>query len=122
VSLTTLRNIGIILLIALAVYALPGGGTSASIVEAVVSIAFLVAIWLILMRLYREHRMTLFSLGDRHRGILYASFCGVLFAGASGGSTGRWWDSGPLTLLWIALLLACFYGFYAVFRHWREYA
>lgn len=121
-SSTTLRNIGIILLLAVAVFALPGGGTGAAIVEALLSIAFGVAIWLVLMRLYREHRTTLFSLGDRHRGILYASFCGILFAGASGGRTGRWWDSAPLTLLWIALLVACFYGFYMVFRHWREYA
>ena len=121
-SRTALRNIGIILLLALAVFALPGGGTGAGIVEALLQIAFGVAIWLVLMRMYREHRTTLFSLGDKHRGILYASFCGILFAGASGGRAGRWWDSAPLTLLWVALLLACFYGFFLVFRHYREYA
>ena len=120
-SLTTLRNIGIILLLALAVFALPGGGTGAGIVEALVSVAFGVGIWLILMRLYREHRTTLFGLGDRHRGILYASFCGILFAGASAGR-GQWWANAPLTLLWFVLLVGCFYGFYMVYRHWREYA
>ena len=119
-STTALRNIGIILLLAVAVFALPGGGTSADIIEALLSIAFAVAIWLVLMRLYREHRTTLFSLGDRYRGILYASFCGILFAGASAGR-GQWWDSAPLTLLWFALLVACFYGFYMVFRYYREY-
>ena len=118
--MTTLRNVGIILLLAVAVFALPGGGTGASIVEALLSIAFGVAIWLVLMRMYREHRTTLFSLGDQHRGILYASFCGLLFAGAAGGR-GQWWDSAPLTLLWFALLFACFYGFYLVFKHYREY-
>jgi hypothetical protein len=119
VSLTTLRNIGIILLLALAVFALPGGGTGAGIVEALVGIAFGVGIWLFLMRMYREHRVALFALGDKYRGVLYASFCGVLFAGAS---YREWWDSAPLTLLWMALLVACGYGFYATYRHWREYA
>jgi hypothetical protein len=121
VSTAALRNIGIILALAVAVYVLPGGGTGAAIVEALVSIAFLVAIWLILMRLYREHRTTLFSLGDKHRGILYGSFCGLLFLGAAGGEN-QWWDNPGLVLAWLVLLGACVYGFVAVFRHYREYA
>src|SRR3712207_8673938 len=70
-SLTTLRNIGIVLLLAVAVYAVPGGGTAAGIIGALISIAFAVGIWLFLMRMYREHRATIFGLGDRHRGFLY---------------------------------------------------
>jgi hypothetical protein len=116
---TTARNVAIILLLAAAVYALPGGGTGAAIVEALVGIAFGVGIWLFLMRMYREHRTTLFSLGDRYRGILYASFCAILFLGAS---AGKWWDSAALTFLWLAIVVAAIYGFYATYRHWREYA
>jgi hypothetical protein len=117
--MTALRNIGIIVLLAVAVFALPGGGTGAGVVEALISIAFFVGIWLIIMRLYRENRMTIFSLGDRYRGILYGALCGLLFAGAA---AREWFDSAALTFLWFALVVACGYGLYATYRHWREYA
>ena len=115
---TALRNIGIILLLTLAVFALPGGGTGAGIVSALLGIAFSVVIWLFLMRMYQEHRMTIFALGDRYRLVLYASLAALLFAGAS---AGRWWDTGALTLVWFVLLGAAIYGLVATFRHWRAY-
>ena len=115
---TGARNIGIILLLAVAVYALPGGGTGAAVISAIIGIAFSVGIWLLLMRLYRENRMTIFGLDDRFRGILYASLAALLFLGAA---AGRWWDNGPLTVLWLALLGAAIYGLVATYRHWREY-
>jgi hypothetical protein len=115
---TTLRNIGIILVLALAVFALPGGGTGAQIISALIGIAFSVAIWMLLMRMYRENRMTIFGLGDRYRGILYASLAGILFLGAS---ASRWWAEGGLTVVWIVLLGAAGYGLVATFRHWRAY-
>ena len=118
-STTTLRNIGIILLLAVAVFALPGGGTGAAIVSALLSIAFGVAIWLFCMRMYREHRTTIFGLGDQYRGIFYASLLGLLFCGAA---FGRWNDYAALTFLWIALLAACCFGLFRTWRHYREYA
>jgi hypothetical protein len=118
VSSTTLRNIGIILLLALAVFALPGGGTGASIVSALIGIAFSVAIWMFLMRSYREHRMTIFALGDQHRGILYASLAALMFCGAS---AQKWWQNGPLTVLWLVLAGAAVYGLVTTYRHWRAY-
>ena len=118
VSSTTLRNIGIILLLAVAVFALPGGGTGAAIVSALIGIAFSVAIWFFLMRMYREHRMTIFALGDRYRAIFYGSLAGLLFAGAS---AARWWDSGGLTVLWFVVVGLAIYGLVATYRHWRAY-
>ena len=115
---TVLRNIGIVLLLAVAVFALPGGGVGAEIIGALISIAFSVAIWFFLMRMYREHRMTIFALGDRYRGILYGSLAALLFAGAS---ARRWWDSGGLTVLWLALVALAVWGLVATYRHWREY-
>jgi hypothetical protein len=117
-STAALRNIAIILVLAVAVYALPGGGTGAEIVAALLGIGFGVAIWLFLMRMYREYRMTIFGLGDRYRGILYASLAAILFAGAA---ADKWWDSGPLTVAWLVLLGAAIYGLVATFRHWRSY-
>src|ERR671921_890605 len=98
---TTLRNVGIVLLLALVVFALPGGGTAAGMIGAFIQVAFGVGIWLFLMRMYREYRVTVFSLGDTHRGILYASLAALLFLGAA---ASRWFDSSPLTLLWFIVI------------------
>lgn len=117
-ELKTVRNIGIILLIAVAVFALPGGGSGAAVVRALISIAFALGIWLFLMTMYREHRMTIFSLGDQYRAILYGSLAAILFLGAS---ADKFFDSGPLTVLWLAILGAAVYGFVATYRHWRAY-
>ena len=111
------RNILIIVLIALAVWAIPGGGTAASVVGELISIAFAIAIWFALVYVYRNFRMTIFTLGDRHRGMLYAGLASILFLGAS---ADRFWDDSALTLLWFAVLAAAGYCLVATFRQWRE--
>ncbi len=113
------RNILIVVLLAAAVYAVPGGGTAASIVSAFISIAFAVAIWFALVYVYRNFRTTIFSLGDRHRGMLYGGLAAILFLGAS---ANRFFDSSAGTLAWLTILAAAGYALYATFRHWREYA
>ncbi len=118
-STAALRNVAIILVLAAAVYALPGGGTTAAIIGSLISIAFAVGIWLFLMRMYREHRVTIFGLGDKYRGVLYASLAALLFAGAA---ASRWFDSAPLTLLWFVVLGAAVYGLVATWRYWRAYS
>jgi hypothetical protein len=111
------RNILIVLLIALAVWAIPGGGTAASIVGELISIAFAVAIWFALVYVYRNFRVTIFTLGDRHRGMLYGGLASILFLGAA---ADRFFDDSALTLLWFAILGAAAYCVVATFRHWRE--
>ena len=113
------RNILIILLIAAAVWALPGGGTAAAVVAGIIGAAFSVAIWLVLVYVYRNFRTTIFSLGDQYRGMLYGAGAAILFLGAS---YGRLLDTGVGTFVWFALLGAAAYSLIAVFRHWREYA
>jgi hypothetical protein len=113
------RNILIILLIALAVWAIPGGGTAAAIVGAIISIAFFVAMWFALLYVYRNYRITIFSLGDRYRGMLYGGLASLLFLGAA---ADRFFDSPGLTLVWFAILGAAAYCLVATFRHWREEA
>ncbi len=113
------RNILIVLLIALAVYAIPGGGTAASIVGEFISIAFAVAIWFALVYVYRNFRTTIFGLGDRHRGLLYGGLAAILFLGAA---ADRFFDDPALTLLWFVILGATLYALVATFRHWREEA
>jgi len=118
-NVSALRNVGIVLLLAVAVFALPGGGTAAGVISALIGIAFAVGIWLFLHHMYREHRMTIFGLGDRVRGVFYASLAALLFAGAA---ASEWFETAPLTLLWFVLLGAAVYGLVATWRHWRAYS
>lgn len=113
------RNILIVLLIAAAVYAVPGGGTAAGVVGAIVSIGFAVAIWFALVYVYRNFRTTIYSLGDRHRGMLYGGLAAILFLGAA---ADRFFDTAAGTFAWFAILAAAAYALIATFRHWREYA
>jgi hypothetical protein len=116
---TAARNIAIVLVLALAVWLLPGGGTSAEVVGELLFIAFAAGIALIVIRLYRERRSDLFGLGDRHQALLYGGLATLLFCGAS---AGRFFDSAPGTIIWIALLGGAVYALVMVFRHYREYA
>ncbi len=113
------RNILVILLIAVAVWALPGGGMAASILGQIISIAFLVAIWFALVYVYRNFRTTIFTLGDRHRGMLYGGLAAILFLGAS---ADRFFEYSSLTLVWFAILGAAIYALVATFRQWRAEA
>ncbi len=113
------RNILIVLLLAAAVYAIPGGSIAAGIVGTLISIAFAVAIWFALVYVYRNFRTTIFGLGDRHRGFLYAGLAAILFLGAA---ADRFFDSAAGTFAWLAILGAAAYALIATFRHWREYA
>ena len=113
------RNILIVVVIAVAVYALPGGGTAAGVAEGFVSAGFAVAIWFALVYVYRNFRVTIFSLGDRYRGMLYGGLAAILFLGAS---ADKFFDTSAGTLVWFAVLGAAAYALIATFRHWREYA
>jgi uncharacterized membrane protein YdcZ (DUF606 family) len=112
------RNILIVLLLAGAVYALPGGGTTAGIISALLGIAFAVGIWFLLMRMYREHKTTIYGLGDRHRLLLYGGLAAILFLGAS---ASRFFESGVGTLVWLLIVGAMIYAFVQVFRQYRAY-
>jgi uncharacterized membrane protein len=67
------RNIAIILLIAAAVDLLPGGGNAANTVLQAISLLFIGVLGWFASLMYREHRTTLYSLGDKRRAVVYAS-------------------------------------------------
>jgi hypothetical protein len=114
-----LRNIAIIVVLALAVWQLPGGGTAANTIGNLLSLILFAGLVFFGYRLYMEHRATLSDLPDQQRNILYASAGLLVFALVA---TSRMWDSGgALILLWFALIGAAAYGFYSVFRAYREY-
>jgi hypothetical protein len=114
------RNVIVVVLLAAAVYALPGGGTSAAIIGQLISIAFAVGIAFLIVRLYRENRMTIYGLGERHRALLYGALATLLFAAAA---AHRMFDAGgAFALLWLVLVGGAAYALYLVWRQHREYA
>jgi hypothetical protein len=112
------RNVLIILLLAVAVAFVPGGGQTSSVIVQILSFGFLAAISIWGFRLYREHRVDLYSLGDRNRAILYGSG-GVALLTVTG--TPRLWDTGAGVIVWFALIAGASFGVYTVFRAWRSY-
>lgn len=119
-DLRTARNVAIVLLIAAAVFLLPGGGRAASTFESVLLIGFGVGFAYLGLRLYREHRVSLHGLGDRHRAILYGALALAGFEILSYTRMVR--ESRTIFgVLWFALLLAVLWGLLEVYRHWRSY-
>jgi hypothetical protein len=112
------RNLAIVLAIALAVLVLPGGGDAANLVGAILSLIFAGGIVFFVGRLYRENRIGIFGLGDRHRAILYGSFAVAAIAVAA---TNRMWETGAGTLAWFVLVGGASWGLVAVIQHARRY-
>jgi hypothetical protein len=114
----TVRNIVIVLVIAALVVAVPGGGTGADVALQAASLAFLASIAWIASRLYREHRVALYSLGDARRATLYGAI-GV--AALTLTATSRLWDTGTGEIVWFALLGGAAYAAFAVIWSARKY-
>ena len=113
-----LRTAAIVALLALGVWALPGGGTAADFVAALLFVVLTVGLGLFAGRMYLEHRMGVYSLGDRYRAILYGS-CGLVILTLAWGE--QLFDTGAGTLAWFVFMGAASYGLYMVWRHAREY-
>lgn len=118
-ELRTARNIAIVAIIAAAVFLLPGGGQAASTFEAIILIGFGVGFGYLGLRLYREHRVAVHGLGDRHRAILYGSLALAAFLVA--GYSRMLHTTALIGVLWFALVLLVLYGLMVVYRHWRSY-
>ena len=116
---TNVRNAAIVLLLAVIVWQVPGGDTSAATINNILGIIFIGGLLFFGYRMYMENRDTIFGLGERMRGILYAS---VALAAITLVATQRMWDSGGLgAVLWLAFISAAVYGLFSVWRTYREY-
>jgi hypothetical protein len=112
------RNVAIIALIAAAVEFLPGGGRVATTFSDTLWVVFAAGLAYFAYRLYREHRITLYSLGDRHRALLYGALAvGFITAAAQP----RMWRTGFGELAWFALIGVTVYTLIAVYRYSRTY-
>jgi hypothetical protein len=114
----TLRNVAIVLALAALVRYLPGGGRGADSVEAALWVLFGAGIGFLLLRLYREQRIAIHGLGDRHRALLYGAAGIGLFLWAA---RTRMWETGLGELCWWLLLGFAVYAVMEVYRHSRSY-
>jgi hypothetical protein len=115
---THLRNAAILIVLALIVWLLPGGGTASTTISSVIWIIFLGGLLFLGYRVYMENRETIFGLEDRQRGILYAS---LALATITIVATGRMWESGGGAMVWLALLALAVAGLYSVWQRHRAY-
>lgn len=109
-----LRNVAIIMLLAFAVAFVPGGGNAADTVFTAITMGFLAAIAWMLYVLSRQNQLTLATLSDGRRAVLYGALglIALLIAGSD-----ELFSTGPGTVAWI-LLLAASVG--AIWRIWVE--
>lgn len=111
------RNFGILAVIALAIVAIPGAGTIAGLVNALLSLILAALITFFVARLYRDRRIDVYGLGDLDRGILYASLAGIVVVLAAAQN----FDTTAGALVLVALLAACGAGLIRVYQAWRSY-
>jgi hypothetical protein len=117
-ALKTARNVAIVVLLAAAVYLLPGGGRAASTFEAILLVGFGVGFGYFGVHLYRENRIAVYSLGDRHRAFLYGGLVLIAFIVLA---QKRMWQTGLGEIVWFALIALAGYALLNVYRHWRSY-
>jgi hypothetical protein len=110
-SLTTVRNIAIILVLAALVVLIPGGGTGSNVAIQAVSLAFLATLVWFGVLMYRQHRVALYGLGDRRRAIVYVA---LAVATLTLTATPRLWHTGVGSVAWLVLLAGAIYAVVAV--------
>jgi hypothetical protein len=108
----------IILLIAAAVYFVPGGSDAAAAAGAAISAVFGAALVFAGVRLYREHNLRLYGLGEHRRALLYGA---VAVAVVTVAAQPRMWQTGFGELCWFALMGLVGYTFFDLVRHARRY-
>jgi hypothetical protein len=110
----TARDVGIIMLLALAVAFAPNGGNVAEAIFTALTMGFLAAIAWMVYSLSRQNQLTLATLSDGRRAILYGALglIALLVAG-----TDTLFATGGGTLLWLLLLGA---SIVAIWRIWVE--
>lgn len=110
----TLRNVAIVLLLAVVVAFAPSGGNVAEAILTAITMGFLAAIAWTVFVLSRQNQLTLATLSDGRRALLYGAL-GVIALLIAG--TDKLFATGGGTLLWIVLLGA---SIAAIWRVWID--
>jgi len=114
----TVRNVAIIAVLAAMVAILPGGGTGASVVLAALYLFFLAALVWVAAVMYREHRGSLYLLGDGKRALLYSA-AGVLAVTLT--ATNKLWGTPAGEIAWLVLVGASVYVGFSIIWAARRY-
>jgi hypothetical protein len=113
-----LRNVAIIAAIAAVVALVPGGGRGASVASQAVYLVFLATLGWFASISYRQHRVALYSLGDRKRTILYLA---AAVATLTLTATHRLFATPAGSIAWLALIAVSAYAVFAVIWSARRY-
>ena len=114
-----IRNILIIVGLALVVWLLPGGDAGSNTIYNLLTVLLTAGLLFFGYRLYMEHRATIFGLGDQQRAILYGAIALAAFTIVA---TSRLWNEGGLgALIWFGLISLAAWGMYRVWRAYSEY-
>lgn len=113
-EMKNVRNVAIIMLLALGVAFVPGGGNAVDTITTALIMGFLAGISWLLYVLSRQNQLTLATLRDSRRAILYGAL-GMIMLLIAGSD--KLFSSGGGTLLWI-VLLAVSVG--AIWKVWSE--
>jgi hypothetical protein len=112
-------KLGVVMLVALVIVVLPGGGNVLNVLLTLLSIIFLAAIAFLGYRLFRQYRFDIETLEPNVRLTMYGS---IGLAVITFVATNRLFDAGGLgVLLWFALLALCSYGLYWTWTRYRSY-
>ena len=114
----TVINVAILLAIAAFVAIVPAGGWGANFVVQLIALAFLAAMAWIASRLYREHRVAVYSLGTQRRAIVYGAVAAAVVTLTAGPQLR---ETGGGTVVFLLLLAGCAFALYRVFRSTRTY-
>jgi drug/metabolite transporter (DMT)-like permease len=117
-TLKHVRNVAIVFALAAIVAIVPGGGTGADVVLQAVSVIFLAALVWVAAIYYRENRVTLMSLGNARRAVLYGAIA-VLAVTLT--ATNRLWQTSAGSVAWLVLMGAALYAGGAVLWSMRRY-
>jgi drug/metabolite transporter (DMT)-like permease len=112
-------KLGVVMLVALVIVVLPGGGNVLDVLLTLLSIIFLAAIAFLGYRLFRQYRFDIETLEPNVRLTMYGSIGLAIITFVA---TNRLFDAGGLgVLLWFALLALCSYGLYWTWTRYRSY-
>jgi amino acid permease len=116
----TARNVAIIMLLALAVAFVPGGDAAADTTLSLLAMAFLAAIAWFVYTVYRQQRLTIDTLPDSRKAILFGAIGLIVFCIAATDQFSDW--GGGAMVGWLVLLAVAVVAIIAVWREATTYS